>query len=477
MEREKGLTGMRLSRRDLLRGLVSMGLGAGALSTLTACGAQPAPATQAPASKEQPTEAPKQEAPTQAAATPAPATATKITYWTFWADRWGEFQGQIIDAFNKSQSEIQVEMLIAPWGELNTKLLTAISAGQPPDFTIIGRSDAIEYALRGGILPLDDRIASDSRVKPDDWFEVAWKEVQWRGKIYALPFESGTYAAWLNVDLFKEVGLDPAKPPITWSETDIAADKLTKGDATNGYDRLGFVPWQDRIDILGWLAGGEWYDDAAEKITAATPENIAAFEWIKKYADKYGGEAVERFRQGLGGGMTADDPFFRGKLGMVLNGSWVMSSKNEYAPDLKYYVWPMPYKDGGKQASINQGSACVLPKGSPHPDAAFKLLVFMAIDGIAMWVPMAADMVSRKDQTSIYPKALPDTPEGHAFWKVYNDALLYAHHEPLMPVRAFWNSQLNNARDNVVLGKMSPQQALQEAQDATQKELDKALKA
>jgi ABC-type glycerol-3-phosphate transport system substrate-binding protein len=225
MEREKGLTGMRLSRRDLLRGLVSMGLGAGALSTLTACGAQPAPATQAPASKEQPTEAPKQEAPTQAAATPAPATATKITYWTFWADRWGEFQGQIIDAFNKSQSEIQVEMLIAPWGELNTKLLTAISAGQPPDFTIIGRSDAIEYALRGGILPLDDRIASDSRVKPDDWFEVAWKEVQWRGKIYALPFESGTYAAWLNVDLFKEVGLDPAKPPITWSETDIAADE------------------------------------------------------------------------------------------------------------------------------------------------------------------------------------------------------------------------------------------------------------
>jgi maltose-binding protein MalE len=44
-----------------------------------------------------------------------------------------------------------------------------------------------------------------------------------------------------------------------------------------------------------------------------------------------------------------------------------------------------------------------------------------------------------------------------------------------MPVRMFWNSQLGNARDNVVRGKMTPEQALQEAQDATQKELDKVL--
>ena len=40
----------------------------------------------------------------------------QIAYWTFWADRWGEFQGTIVDNFNESQSDIQVEMLIVPWG-------------------------------------------------------------------------------------------------------------------------------------------------------------------------------------------------------------------------------------------------------------------------------------------------------------------------------------------------------------------------
>jgi multiple sugar transport system substrate-binding protein len=160
---------------------------------------------------------------------------------------------------------------------------------------------------------------------------------------------------------------------------------------------------------------------------------------------------------------------------MTFKGSWSMSAKYEYAPDLNYVVWPLPYREGAKNASINQGSACVLPTGSPQPDPAFEFLTFMAIDGIAMWVPKAADMVSRKDQTDIYPEALPDTEEAHQWWAVYNDALAYAYHEPKMPVRSFWNQQLDNARDNVVRGLKTPEAALQEAQDMTQRELDQAL--
>nr|HMN31476.1 hypothetical protein [Caldilineaceae bacterium] len=52
--------------------------------------------------------------------------ATTIAYWTFWADRWGEFQQQIVDQYNSDNKDgIQVEMLIVPWGDLSTKLLTA----------------------------------------------------------------------------------------------------------------------------------------------------------------------------------------------------------------------------------------------------------------------------------------------------------------------------------------------------------------
>ncbi|OUC05543.1 hypothetical protein RY27_26625 [Litorilinea aerophila] len=92
-----------------------------------------------------------------------------------------------------------------------------------------------------------------------------------------------------------------------------------------------------------------------------------------------------------------------------------------------------------------------------------------------MWVPFAADMVSRTDQTDIYPDALPDNEQFRGYWKLYNDALAYAHHEPAMPARRFWNDQLSAAVDAIVRGAKSPEQALQDAQEATQRELDKAL--
>jgi multiple sugar transport system substrate-binding protein len=407
-------------------------------------------------------------------AKPVPKEAVKIAYWTFWADRWGEFQRQIVEEYNTTH-DLQVDMLIVPWGELATKLLASVSAGNPPDFSIINRSEVVEWAVRGGVLPLDEYIAASNEVKPDDWFGVAWTECVWEGKTYAQPFESGTYAAWYHKGLFEEAGLDPNNPPTVWSEVDLAAEAISKGSAQEGYARVGFIPWGSRRDLLGWLAGGEWYDETTQKVTAVTPENIAAVEWVKQYADKYGGEALERFRQGLGGGDTADDPFYRGQLGMVWKGSWSLSAKQEYAPDVPFGVHPLPYRDGADNDSINQGSACVLPKGSPQPDPAYAFLTWMSIHGIAMWVPMAADMVSRKDQTAIFPNALPDTEEFRGYWKLYNDALAYAHHEPAMPARRFWNDQLNAAIDAVVLGKKTPEAALQDAQDATQKELDKAL--
>ncbi len=407
----------------------------------------------------------------------AMAEPQQIAYWTFWADRWGEFQGQIVDNFNESQSDIHVEMLIVPWGELNVKLLTAIPAGEPPDFTIIGRGTTIEFAVRGGVLALDDRIASSDRVNLDDWFDVAVVEVVWDGATYALPFESGTYAAWLNTDASMEAGLDPSSPPETWSQVDEWAEALTIGDAASGYERIGFFPWVSRVDILGWLAGGRWYDEENRKITAVTDENIAAFAWIQQYAQQYDGEVIERFRQGLGGGDTADDPFLQNRFGITFKGSWSMSAKQEYAPDLNYTVWPLPYRDGASNSTINQGSACVLPLGSPNPDAAFEFCTFMAIDGIAQWVPYAADMVSRKDQTDIFPDALPDDEANRANWKTYNDALNYGRYEPKMPVRTFWRQSLNNARDNVVRGLQTPEEALAEAQELTQKELDDALAA
>jgi multiple sugar transport system substrate-binding protein len=400
----------------------------------------------------------------------------KITYWTFWANRWGELQQEIVDAYNAdSQDGIQVEMVIVPWGELSTQLMAAVSAGDPPDFTVVNRSEVVEWAVRKGVASLNDYLAASTECRADDWFAVAWNECVWRGQVYAQPFESGAYAAWYNRELFETAGLVPYSPPLTWSEVDIVAAQLTQGNADAGYTTVGFIPWLAPRNLLGWLSGGEWYDEANQTITAVTPENIAALAWVKQYADLYHGEALEHFRQNVGASDSVDDPFYRGQIAMVWKGSWSLSAKQEYAPDLAFGIHPLPYRAETGNDSLSQGSACVLPMGSPYPELAYKFLTYMSIHGIAHWAPIAADLVSRKDQTGIYPSLLPDNVEFRGYWKLYNQALSYAHHEPAMPARRFWNDQLDAAIAAVVRGLKEPAQALQDAQDATQRELDRAL--
>jgi hypothetical protein len=82
MVEQSNLADRHLTRRQLLLGIGKTGVALGALSALAACAAPGvAPATESSGGE------------TQAA---AQDTAT-IQYWTFWADRWGEFQGTIVE--------------------------------------------------------------------------------------------------------------------------------------------------------------------------------------------------------------------------------------------------------------------------------------------------------------------------------------------------------------------------------------------
>src|SRR5690349_8022015 len=64
----------------------------------------------------------------------AQAAQTTITYWDFLSGGDGVRMKQIVDHFNKSQSEIHVNESTLTWGEpFYTKVHTAVVAGQTPD--------------------------------------------------------------------------------------------------------------------------------------------------------------------------------------------------------------------------------------------------------------------------------------------------------------------------------------------------------
>jgi sn-glycerol 3-phosphate transport system substrate-binding protein len=98
---------------------------------------------------------------------------------------------------------------------------------------------------------------------------------------------------YYNKDAFKEVGLDPNKPPVTFTEVAEAAKKLTKKDASGATTRYGFGP-----SVYGWLFeqlmatsgalyadNGNGRDNRATKVEWNAAAGKAILDWWKAGVD------------------------------------------------------------------------------------------------------------------------------------------------------------------------------------------------
>jgi sn-glycerol 3-phosphate transport system substrate-binding protein len=161
----------------------------------------------------------------------------------------------------------QVEPVFAGgYTEATRKTLAAIQAGTPPDVAIMLSQNLNDIISQNIVIPLDELIAADAaQMKMDDFFPAFMLNSTSGGKVWSIPFQRSTPVMYYNKEAFKEVGLDPNKPPQTWTEMVAAAKKLTKQEGGRT-TRWGLaIPSSGGVDT--WLyealtiaAGGLLYD-------------------------------------------------------------------------------------------------------------------------------------------------------------------------------------------------------------------------
>ena len=91
------------------------------------------------------------------------------------------------------------------------------------------------------------RASADAAALSDQYLPFAWAETQFKGKTYALPFDTDARALWYNKDLITAAGEDPAQLDISKGAPTIEpvtkiADKINKKDASGNYDVMGWMP-------------------------------------------------------------------------------------------------------------------------------------------------------------------------------------------------------------------------------------------
>ncbi|MBS0191668.1 MAG: ABC transporter substrate-binding protein [Phycisphaerales bacterium] len=319
-----------------------------------------------------------------------------LDYWEKWTGHEARAMMKLVDAFNSSQKRIRVRYLTT--AGIDQKALISIAAGDPPDLVGLWNYNVPQYAETGAILPLDEldtkgevraeRFAQGFRpvlMHPDPHTK---KERQW-----AVINTGGVLALYYNKQLFREAGLDPERPPRTIEELTAANTRLIKRSKPGSdapLERAGFMQTEPGwwSWIWGYSFGGSLYDAGNDRCLAASPQNVAGFEWVQRTSEELGVEANKTFKAGFGNYDSPLNAFLTGKLAMVVQGPWLANVINAHGPkdasgrpSLDYGVVPMPVTadlyDANHPVGLIDCDIMVVPRGVKHPEACMEFIAFL----------------------------------------------------------------------------------------------------
>lgn len=296
-----------------------------------------------------------------------------LVVWGSWSGANMEHFETFLEKFNESQTEYTATYVLQQ--EMEKKLLTALAGGDLPDALIWDRFQTLLYAPKGALESFDDLISGDD-IDLSIFYEDSVKEMTYDGSVYGLPFVVDNRALFYNKDVFREVGLDPEKPPETWDELREMAKQMTvwNGDTL---ERAGFA-----LNDVGlyntWIlqAGGQMISDDMQTTAFNSPEGLAVLEFWdtllnedKVYALGFAEKAAE-----------GEDPFIGGNIAMKWDGPWAIENLAKYAEDLDYGVAALPAGPDGERGAIMGGFGIAIAKGAKNVDGAFALAKWLTVD-------------------------------------------------------------------------------------------------
>ena len=211
----------------------------------------------------------------------------KLVIW--W---WGEQEAAGLEGFmqestamyTEAHPNVTFELVLQSTESLVEAFRAAGAAGEGPDIQYFwGGILTIEDAWNGFIVPISDYLSEEELSHM-----YTKNEQMMGGKIWGAPWYMVPMVFGYNKLIFKEAGLDPEKPPKTWTELLTACEAIKNA---------GYAPFmlgnQEGIQggwMQAWL-GGQWMsgktprDYMAPVIGEASYTDPKYASWWKNYAD------------------------------------------------------------------------------------------------------------------------------------------------------------------------------------------------
>ncbi len=418
----------------------------------------------------------------------------------------------VVREFSRRHPDVNVRVLSMGAGNMNPqKLMTSIVGNVAPDVINQDRFSISDWASRGAFMPLDDLIAKDQAKDPlcprqDQYYKAVWTEASWKNHVYGIPTGADNRILYYNKKIFREnadalraAGLDPDRPPRTWSEL-LKYGKILTPPLENGqFTRVGFMPNFGNV----WLYMYAFQNNASfmspdgRNCTMDTPEAEQALEFIVKGYDQIGGyEKAKQFESGFLS--KENDSFILGKVAMKIDGDWILNDLSRYGPSLEIGVGPAPVPDDryyhrGKFANEPEqfitwvGGYCYsIPKGARNVQDAWEYIKFATstegrmIENTAQkeWEQLRGRSFIPRQQGSmeaneaLFKAFKPADPKFAAALRQHIDLMPFGRIRPVTFVgQTLWSNHVK-AMETACYHKASPKEALIAAQLVVQRDLD-----
>ena len=377
----------------------------------------------------------------------------------------------MIAEFEKANPDIKVKAVYAGnYDDTRVKALAAVKANQPVQLSVLFSIDVFELIDQDVIVPFDDFATS---AEDKQWLASFYPALMAnsivKGKTWGIPFQRSTIVLYHNKDIFKEVGLDPNKPPATWGEMVAAAQKLTKKDASGNVTRwgvqipsTGYAYWM--FQALCIQNGQELMNQDGNKTNFDHPDVVEALQFWRDLAAKH-----KVMPDGTIDWGTLRQKFLEGATAMMWHTTGNLTAVKEGAKfDFGVSMLPAKKRRGSPTGG---GNFYIFKKASPEErKAALKFIKFMTAPELtARWSIATGYVATRPDayKTPTLEKYVAEFPAA----AVARDQFQYAVAEFATHENARNKKFLDDAIQSVVTGAKPPKEALTAAQQQAERVL------